>query len=256
MVMTTPDTPKIVVEGLCKSFDGELVLDGVDLSIPDGGSLVLLGESGSGKTLTLKCIMGLVQPDRGSIQIDGQETVGLTGQARDQLLGRCGMLFQQSALFDSLPVWRNVAFRQMQNKELSADQAHAMAVTRLGSVGLGPAVADLLPSELSGGMQKRVGIARAIASEPEIILLDEPTAGLDPIMSKVIGNLIIGNVQDLGATALSITSDINTAIQIADQITLLHDGQVAWNGTPDEIADTGNPIVERFIHKWKMERAA
>ncbi|MBT7976396.1 MAG: ATP-binding cassette domain-containing protein, partial [Rhodospirillaceae bacterium] len=178
------------------------------------------------------------------------------GRERDQMLGRCGMLFQQSALFDSLPVWRNVAFRQMQNKELNADQAHAMAVKRLGSVGLGPAVADLLPSELSGGMQKRVGIARAIASEPEIILLDEPTAGLDPIMSKVIGNLIIRNVRELGATALSITSDINTAIQIADQITLLHEGHVAWNGPPEEIAHTGNPIVERFIHKWKNEQAA
>ncbi|MBT3331852.1 MAG: ATP-binding cassette domain-containing protein [Rhodospirillaceae bacterium] len=254
--MNTPDTPKIVVEGLCKSFDGEAVLDGIDLSIPDGGSLVLLGESGSGKTLTLKCIMGLIRPDAGSIRIDGQETVGLTGRERDQMLGRCGMLFQQSALFDSLPVWRNVAFRQMQNKELNADQAHAMAVKRLGSVGLGPAVADLLPSELSGGMQKRVGIARAIASEPEIILLDEPTAGLDPIMSKVIGNLIIRNVRELGATALSITSDINTAIQIADQITLLHEGHVAWNGPPEEIAHTGNPIVERFIHKWKNEQAA
>ena len=254
--MNTPDTPKIVVEGLCKSFDGEAVLDGIDLSIPDGGSLVLLGESGSGKTLTLKCIMGLIRPDAGSIRIDGQETVGLTGRERDQMLGRCGMLFQQAALFDSLPVWRNVAFRQMQNKELNADQAHAMAVKRLGSVGLGPAVADLLPSELSGGMQKRVGIARAIASEPEIILLDEPTAGLDPIMSKVIGNLIIRNVRELGATALSITSDINTAIQIADQITLLHEGHVAWNGPPEEIAHTGNPIVERFIHKWKNEQAA
>ena len=254
--MNTPDTPKIVVEGLRKSFDGEAVLDGIDLSIPDGGSLVLLGESGSGKTLTLKCIMGLIRPDAGSIRIDGQETVGLTGRERDQMLGRCGMLFQQSALFDSLPVWRNVAFRQMQNKELNADQAHAMAVKRLGSVGLGPAVADLLPSELSGGMQKRVGIARAIASEPEIILLDEPTAGLDPIMSKVIGNLIIRNVRELGATALSITSDINTAIQIADQITLLHEGHVAWNGPPEEIAHTGNPIVERFIHKWKNEQAA
>ena len=254
--MNTPDTPKIVVEGLCKSFDGEAVLDGIDLSIPDGGSLVLLGESGSGKTLTLKCIMGLIRPDAGSIRIDGQETVGLTGRERDQMLGRCGMLFQQSALFDSLPVWRTVAFRQMQNKELNADQAHAMAVKRLGSVGLGPAVADLLPSELSGGMQKRVGIARAIASEPEIILLDEPTAGLDPIMSKVIGNLIIRNVRELGATALSITSDINTAIQIADQITLLHEGHVAWNGPPEEIAHTGNPIVERFIHKWKNEQAA
>ncbi|MBT3533424.1 MAG: ATP-binding cassette domain-containing protein [Rhodospirillaceae bacterium] len=248
--------PKIVVQGLCKSFDGERVLDGVDLSIPDGGSLVLLGESGSGKTLTLKCIMGLVKPDSGSIRIDGQDTVSLGGRERDQLLSRCGMLFQQSALFDSLPVWRNVAFRELERKELSRDEAHEMAVKCLGSVGLGPRVADLLPSELSGGMQKRVGIARAIASQPEIILLDEPTAGLDPIMSNVIAGLIVTNVRELGATALSITSDINTAIKVADQIVLLHEGKVAWAGPPDEIAHTGNDIVERFIHKWKMEQAA
>ncbi|MDA1101930.1 MAG: ATP-binding cassette domain-containing protein [Proteobacteria bacterium] len=254
--MTDRDSPKIVVEGLCKSFDGELILDGVDLSIADGESLVLLGESGSGKTLTLKCIMGLVHPDRGAIRIDGKDTVGLRGKDRDQLLNRCGMLFQQSALFDSLPVWHNVAFRQLQRKEMNLQQAHDMSVQCLGSVGLAPAVADLLPSELSGGMQKRVGLARAIASQPEIILLDEPTAGLDPIMSNVIASLIVRNVRELGATALSITSDINTAIKIADQIVLLHEGKVAWSGTPDEIADTHNPIVERFIHKWKMERAA
>lgn len=254
--MTAQDTAKIVVEDLCKSFDGVRVLNGVNLSVADGGSLVLLGESGSGKTLTLKCIMGLVRPDSGAIRIDGQNTVGLSGRERDLLLGRCGMLFQQSALFDSLPVWRNVAFRQLQQKEMNIEQAREMTVKCLGSVGLGPAVADLLPSELSGGMQKRVGIARAIASQPEIILLDEPTAGLDPITSNVIASLIVRNVRELGATALSITSDINTAIKIADQIVLLHEGKVAWSGPPGDIAETGNPVVERFIHKWKMERAA
>ena len=254
--MTRQGSAKIVVEDLCKSFDGVQILDGVSLSVTDSGSLVLLGESGSGKTLTLKCIMGLVRPDSGVIRIDGQDSVGLRGPDRDQLLGRCGMLFQQSALFDSLPVWRNVAFRQLQHREITIDQAREMTVKCLGSVGLGPAVADLLPSELSGGMQKRVGIARSIASQPEIILLDEPTAGLDPITSNVIASLIIRNVRELGATALSITSDINTAIKIADQIVLLHAGKVAWSGPPGEIVETGNPVVERFIHKWKMERAA
>ena len=254
--MTRQGSAKIVVEDLCKSFDGVRILDGVSLSVTDSGSLVLLGESGSGKTLTLKCIMGLVRPDSGIIRIDGQDSVGLRGPDRDQLLGRCGMLFQQSALFDSLPVWRNVAFRQLQHREITIDQAREMTVKCLGSVGLGPAVADLLPSELSGGMQKRVGIARSIASQPEIILLDEPTAGLDPITSNVIASLIIRNVRELGATALSITSDINTAIKIADQIVLLHAGKVAWSGPPGEIAETGNSVVERFIHKWKMERAA
>jgi phospholipid/cholesterol/gamma-HCH transport system ATP-binding protein len=254
--MTRQGSAKIVVEDLCKSFDGVRILDGVSLSVTDSGSLVLLGESGSGKTLTLKCIMGLVRPDSGVIRIDGQDSVGLRGPDRDQLLGRCGMLFQQSALFDSLPVWRNVAFRQLQHREITIDQAREMTVKCLGSVGLGPAVADFLPSELSGGMQKRVGIARSIASQPEIILLDEPTAGLDPITSNVIASLIIRNVRELGATALSITSDINTAIKIADQIVLLHAGKVAWSGPPGEIAETGNSVVERFIHKWKMERAA
>jgi phospholipid/cholesterol/gamma-HCH transport system ATP-binding protein len=254
--MTRQGSAKIVIEDLCKSFDGVRVLDSVSLSVADSGSLVLLGESGSGKTLTLKCIMGLARPDRGVIRIDGQDTVGLRGPDRDQLLGRCGMLFQQSALFDSLPVWRNVAFRQLLHREITIDQAREMTVQCLGSVGLGPAVADLLPSELSGGMQKRVGIARAIASQPEIILLDEPTAGLDPITSNVIASLIVRNVHELGATALSITSDINTAIKIADQIVLLHAGKVAWSGPPGEIAETGNSVVERFIHKWKMERAA
>ena len=254
--MTRQGSAKIVVEDLCKSFDGVRILDGVSLSVTDSGSLVLLGESGSGKTLTLKCIMGLVRPDSGVIRIDGQDSVGLRGTDRDQLLGRCGMLFQQSALFDSLPVWRNVAFRQLLHREITIDQAREMTVKCLGSVGLGPAVADLLPSELSGGMQKRVGIARSIASQPEIILLDEPTAGLDPITSNVIASLIIRNVRELGATALSITSDINTAIKIADQIVLLHAGKVAWSGPPGEIVETGNPVVERFIHKWKMERAA
>ena len=254
--MTRQGSAKIVIEDLCKSFDGVRVLDSVSLSVADSGSLVLLGESGSGKTLTLKCIMGLARPDRGVIRIDGQDTVGLRGPDRDQLLGRCGMLFQQSALFDSLPVWRNVAFRQLLHREITIDQAREMTVQCLGSVGLGPAVADLLPSELSGGTQKRVGIARAIASQPEIILLDEPTAGLDPITSNVIASLIVRNVHELGATALSITSDINTAIKIADQIVLLHAGKVAWSGPPGEIAETGNSVVERFIHKWKMERAA
>jgi len=254
--MTRQGSAKIVIEDLCKSFDGVRVLDSVSLSVADSGSLGLLWESGSGKTLTLKCIMGLARPDRGVIRIDGQDTVGLRGPDRDQLLGRCGMLFQQSALFDSLPVWRNVAFRQLLHREITIDQAREMTVQCLGSVGLGPAVADLLPSELSGGMQKRVGIARAIASQPEIILLDEPTAGLDPITSNVIASLIVRNVHELGATALSITSDINTAIKIADQIVLLHAGKVAWSGPPGEIAETGNSVVERFIHKWKMERAA
>ena len=246
---------KIIVEDLRKSFGNELVLDGVELSVAEGASLVLLGESGSGKTLTLKCIMGLVRPDSGIIRIGGSDTVNLRRRERDNLLARCGMLFQQSALFDSLPVWRNVAFRELQQKEMTPNAAREMAIKCLVSVGLGPRIADLLPSELSGGMQKRVGIARAIASQPDIILLDEPTAGLDPIMSNVISGLIVRNVRDLGATAISITSDINTAIKVADHIALLHEGKVAWAGPQGEINASGNDVVERFIHKWKVEQA-
>ncbi|MDP6344873.1 MAG: ATP-binding cassette domain-containing protein [Alphaproteobacteria bacterium] len=248
--------PKVAITGLRKAFAGERVLDGVDLEVAGGGSLVLLGESGSGKTLTLKCLIGLVRPDGGSIRIDGEETVGLGGAERDRLLGRFGMLFQQAALFDSLPVWRNVAFRLLQRQPKAVEAARQTAIETLGSVGLGPAVADLMPAELSGGMQKRVGIARAIAGQPEIILLDEPTAGLDPIMSNVIAQLIVRNVRELGATALSITSDINTAIGVADDVAMLHQGRIVWFGPAGDIADSGNEVVERFIHKWKIEQAA
>lgn len=247
---------KIIVKGLQKSFANVGVLNDVNLSVPDGASLVLLGESGSGKTLILKCIMGLINPDSGIVRVDGADTVHLSGRERDGFLARCGMLFQQSALFDSLPVWRNVAFRQLQRNEMTPRTAREMAIKCLGSVGLGSSTADLLPSKLSGGMQKRVGIARAIASQPEILFLDEPTAGLDPIMSNVISSLIVRNVQNLGATAISITSDINTAIKIADQIALLHDGRVVWTGSPDDINKSGNDIVERFIHKWNVEQSA
>jgi len=247
---------KIIVEGLQKSFANERILNDVNLSVRDGASLVLLGESGSGKTLILKCIMGLINPDSGVVRVDGIDTVNLSGRERDKFLARSGMLFQQSALFDSLPVWRNITFRQLQRNELTPRTAREMAIKRLGSVGLGSSIADLLPSELSGGMQKRVGIARAIASQPEFLLLDEPTAGLDPIMSNVISSLIVRNVRNLGATAISITSDINTAIKIGDQIALLHDGMVAWTGSPDDLKNSGNDVVERFIHKWNVEQSA
>ena len=248
--------PRIAVDGLKKSFDGEIVLNGIDLAVARGESLVLIGESGSGKTLTLKCIIGLVKPDAGRILIDGEETTRLGGAERDAFLGRFGMLFQQAALFDSLPVWRNITFRLLQEHDLTREEAHARAVEALRAVGLPPETADLLPSELSGGMQKRVGIARAIAARPEILLLDEPTAGLDPIMSHVISNLVLENVRELGATAISISSDIDTAVRIADRIAVLNEGVVAWSGPADTLAETGDAYVETLIHKWKVERAA
>jgi len=252
----TAATPKIEVRGLTKSFGREVVLDGIDLTVAAGESLVLLGESGSGKTLTLKCVIGLVRPDAGSIRIDGEETTRLGGSERDALLGRFGMLFQQAALFDSLKVWRNVAFRLLQDRRLGRDEARATALRTLEAVGLSAETGELLPAELSGGMQKRVGIARAIAARPEIILLDEPTAGLDPILSRVIANLVVRNVRELGATAISISSDITTAMRIADTIAVLRNGQVVWNGPAATLADSGDAYVERFIHKWKVETAA
>lgn len=250
------DQPRIAVSGLCKSFAGERVLDGVELSVARGESLVLIGESGCGKTLTLKCIIGLVKPDAGRILIDGDETIDLGGAERERMLDRFGMLFQQAALFDSLPVWRNIAFRLLQDSRVDRQQARERAIETLRMVGLSADTADLLPAELSGGMQKRVGIARAIAVRPEILLLDEPTAGLDPIMSHVISNLVRRNVRELGATAISISSDIDTAVRIGDRIAVLNEGRVVWSGPSDTLADSGDAYVDRLINKWKVEHAA
>lgn len=248
--------PRIAVSGLTKSFDGERVLDGIELTVARGESLVLIGESGSGKTLTLKCIIGLVQPDAGRILIDGTDAIDLGASERDRMLDQFGMLFQQAALFDSLPVWHNIAFRLLQDGDMDRQQARERAIDTLRMVGLAAETADLLPSELSGGMQKRVGIARAIAARPEILLLDEPTAGLDPIMSHVISNLVRRNVQELGATAISISSDIDTAVRIGDRIAVLCEGRIVWSGPSDALSDSGNAYVDRLIHKWKVEHAA
>lgn len=250
------DTAKLQIKGLKKAFGADVVLDGFDLEVETGHSLVLLGESGSGKTLALKCIIGLVQPDAGRILLDGDDISQIHGSARDDLMARFGMLFQQAALFDSLPVWRNIVFRILQQPGADKDAARELADRTLRAVGLTAADGNLLPAELSGGMRKRVGIGRAIAERPEILLLDEPTAGLDPIMTKVISRLIIANVREMGATAISITSDIAAAVNIADTIALLHEGRIIWSGPPDQIDKTGNEIVERFIHKWKVEQAA
>jgi phospholipid/cholesterol/gamma-HCH transport system ATP-binding protein len=246
--------PAIKIAGLEKRFGRTEVLRGLDLEIGDGESLVLIGESGAGKTLLLKLMLDLLRPSAGSIEIGGIDVVRAKGQARAEIERGIGMLFQRAALFDSLTVWQNVAFRLLRTTPRDRCRAHAIA--RLDQVGLGPDTADLMPAELSGGMQKRVGIARAIATDPSILLLDEPTAGLDPIMSSVICALIRDNVRRLGATAVSIVSDIASAVRVADRIAMIHDGAIAWQGPVDFLEVSGNPHVEAFIHKWQAERAA
>lgn len=239
---------KIEIRNLHKAFGKKVVLDGIDLDIRKGESLVVIGGSGTGKSVLIKCIQGLLQPDEGSILVDGEEVVGIDEEQKEQLHSKMGMLFQGGALFDSLSVWENVAFDLLENKGMSKKDAKNEAVRVLRSVGLAPDVADLSPSELSGGMQKRVGLARAIASKPEIIFFDEPTTGLDPIMADVINDLIIESVKGLGASALTITHDMASARKIADRIAMLYKGKIIWQGTVKEMDKTDNPYVCQFIN--------
>jgi phospholipid/cholesterol/gamma-HCH transport system ATP-binding protein len=240
--------PKIEIRGLTKAFGGKRVLNGVDLEVGIGESLVVIGGSGSGKSVTLKCVLGLVQADGGSIKVDGEEVLGRRGSERERVLRKFGMLFQGSALFDSLRVWENVAFGLVQGRGMARTEAKEVALRKLGAVGLGPEVGELWPAELSGGMQKRVALARAIATEPEIIFFDEPTTGLDPIMADVINELVRKCVNDLGATALSITHDMVSARKIADRIAMIYDGRIIWSGSVQEIDHSGNEYVNQFIH--------
>ena len=238
----------IVLDGVRKSFGPKHVLNGVSLSVPKGRSLVVIGGSGTGKSVMLKCILGILQADGGSIRVAGENVLGLRGKARDDYLQRFGMLFQGAALFDSLSVWENVAFGLIQGRHMARTQAKDIAIEKLGQVGLGPEVSKLYPAELSGGMQKRVGLARAIAADPEIIFFDEPTTGLDPIMADVINNLIVDCVKRLGATTISITHDMASARKIADRIAMIHKGRIVWQGEAKAIDDSGNPFVDQFIH--------
>jgi len=239
---------KISVRGLHKSFGRKKVLTGVDLDIHEGESLVVIGGSGTGKSVLIKCILGLLTPEKGSIKIDGEETVGISRGARQRVLKKFGMLFQGSALFDSLSVWQNVAFGLVQGRGMDRKQAKKIAIETLASVGLGPDVGELWPAELSGGMQKRVALARAIAARPEIIFFDEPTTGLDPIMGDVINGLILDCVRKLGATALSITHDMASTRKIADRVAMIYDGKIIWDGPVAQLESSGNPYVEQFIH--------
>jgi phospholipid/cholesterol/gamma-HCH transport system ATP-binding protein len=242
------DTPKISLRDVHKSFGSKQVLRGIDLDIGRAESVVIIGGSGTGKSVTLKCILGLIRPDQGSILLDGEESLGASSSERDRFMRKFGMLFQSAALFDSLRVWQNVAFGLIQGKGMPKAQAKEIALQKLAQVGLTAEVAELRPAELSGGMQKRVGLARAIAADPEIIFFDEPTTGLDPIMADVINNLIVSSVKKLGATALSITHDIASARKIADRIAMIHDGRIIWDGPVANLDNSGNDYVDQFIH--------
>ena len=244
----TDDTPKIAVRGLKKVFGDNAVLRGLDLDLSAGQSLAVIGGSGTGKSVLIKSIIGLLEPDSGSIRIDGEETVGLAPGERERVTRKFGMLFQGAALFDSLPVWENVAFGLTQSRGMGRRQARAAALEAMHMVGLDNDIADRSPAELSGGMQKRAGLARAIATRPEILFFDEPTTGLDPIMGSVIDNLIVKSVRELGATALTITHDMASARRIADNVALIYQGRVVWHGPITEIDHSGNDMVDQFIN--------
>ncbi len=238
--------PRIELRDVRKAFGPKIVLAGVSLKVMPGESLVIIGGSGTGKSVTLKCILGILAADSGEILIDGNPIARIDRRA---FLRHFGMLFQGGALFDSLTVWQNVAFRlRHARKPMPRREARALAIDKLARVGLDPATADLFPAELSGGMQKRVGLARAIATDPEVIFFDEPTAGLDPILAGVINSLIRELVTEMGATAITITHDMTTVRTVADQVAMLHDGVIRWQGPTAGIDTAGDPYLDQFIH--------
>jgi phospholipid/cholesterol/gamma-HCH transport system ATP-binding protein len=249
MTEATPkqDWPKLAWKGVTKRFEGRTVLDGLDLSVAPGKSLVIIGGSGQGKSVTIKTALGLMRPEAGKIELDGQDVVGLSDTKRRKLFSRVGVLFQGAALFDSLTIWENVAFRLLNADGVPRKEAKERAIDALEQVRLAPAVADRFPSELSGGMQKRAGLARAVVAQPEILFFDEPTTGLDPITAAAINQLISDQVRRLGSTAVSITHDLASAQTIGDEIAMLHDGKIIWRGPAAELRTTENAYVRQFV---------
>ena len=231
-----------------KSFGPKQVLKGVDIDVAPGKSLVVLGGSGSGKSVMLKNALGLMTPDAGQIVFDGDDVTHDQGKTREAMRARIGMLFQSAALFDSLTVWENIAFRLLNSDGMKRKDAKERAIETLKQVRLGSDVADLTPAEISGGMQKRVGLARAIVSKPELIFFDEPTTGLDPITADAINDLIVEQTKALGAAAISITHDMASARKIADEIAMLFEGKIIWRGPASEIDNSGNAHVDQFVH--------
>ncbi len=246
--MTQTATPKILMKGVVKRFGPKTVLDGLNLDVMPGESVVIIGGSGTGKSVTIKCLLGLLTPDEGEIKIDGQSVVGLSERKRERVNAKIGMLFQHAALFDSMPVWENVAFGLIQGKGMSRNAARDKAMEKLAQVGLGTEVANVWPAELSGGMRKRVGLARAIAIDPEIILFDEPTTGIDPIMGDIINKLIAKVTREIGATGITITHDMSSARAISDRVAMIYKGKVVWQGNTEAMDQTGNEYVDQFIH--------
>ena len=236
------------VSGLRTQFGAQVIHDNLELTIKRGEIIGIVGGSGTGKSVLIKSIIGLLEPDSGSILIDGEETLGLSPAARERVTRKFGMLFQGAALFDSLPVWENVAFGLIQSQGVRRRDARQAALEAMNMVGLDTDIADRSPAELSGGMQKRAGLARAIATKPEILFFDEPTTGLDPIMGSVIDSLIVKSVRELGATALTITHDMASARRIADNVAMIYEGRIVWHGPVAEIDHSGNDMVDQFIN--------
>lgn len=241
-------TSKISIRGLKKSFGAKQVLDGVDLDVMPGTAMVVIGGSGTGKSVLIKSILGLITPDEGSILIDGEDVLTAPRRRARALRDQIGMLFQNGALFDSQTVWENVAFGLLARGQVSRSEARQKAAHVLAQVGLDASVGDLSPAELSGGMQKRVALARAIAAEPAIMFFDEPTTGLDPIMGAVIDGLIVDCVKKLGSTSIAITHDMASARRIGDSAAMLYEGRIVWSGPATSLWDSGNPMVDQFTH--------
>jgi phospholipid/cholesterol/gamma-HCH transport system ATP-binding protein len=240
--------PKLALEGISKTLGGRAVLRGVDLDVAAGRSLVVIGGSGVGKSVTLKCALGLLTPDAGAVRVDGRDVTALPARERVPLMAKFGMLFQGAALFDSLTIWENVAFRLLYADRLSRGEARERAIEAMRKVRLAPDFAERLPVELSGGMQKRAGLARAIIARPDILFFDEPTTGLDPITADAINDLIVEMVKELGCAAVSITHDMASALKIGDEIAMLYEGRIVWRGPAATVMQSGDPRVDQFVH--------